>query len=87
VLTDNIDEEDARWARDNRYAVARKYCTIPDRNLGWGEKGREADRKVIFDAEKKKMEKQIEEAKVKQPNLKVPQILWKYALRRGRFHS
>jgi hypothetical protein len=87
LLTDNIDEEDNKWGEENRQTIADKYfdpwTPLPS---GWGANGRDADRKVIFEAEKQKLQNQIDEAKLKDPDLKVPEIRWKYAMRKGMFH-
>jgi hypothetical protein len=49
-------------------------------------KGQDAGRKVIVEAEKQKLQNQIDEAKLKDPDLNVPEIRWKYAMRKGMFN-
>jgi hypothetical protein len=88
VLTDDIDEEDGKYGEQNRTTVADKFLSnLPFGNpVGWGVKGQDADRKVIFEAEQQKLQNQIDEAKLKDPDLKVPEIHWKYAMRKGMFN-
>jgi hypothetical protein len=85
LLTDNVDEEDSKRGEQNRQTVASKFFE-PIPPAGWGVKGRGADRKVIFEAEKQKLQNQVDEAKLRNPELKVPEIRWKYATRKGMFN-
>jgi hypothetical protein len=90
VLTDNIDHEDSKWGVQNlqkiyikfQYFLAHQAWRIQPT---WqGEPG--AERKRIFEAEKHKLQNEIDEAKIKNPDLKVPEFRWKYAMRKGIFN-
>jgi hypothetical protein len=54
-------------------------------NIGWGaEPG--VFRKYAFESEKQKLQNEIDEVKLKNPDLKVPEIRWRYATRKGMFN-